>query len=208
MLGRVRRGDAGRELAPAFARWRTGCCGVVGPVPQPLWIRCAPNCNSKTLRAPAAARQVGFDATTRSPGQCSDRRDVWAVRRLTRTAGRRPTPAAIPGSDYPVPRTPTNRVWRARFPVAFGRQASHRQNRSSSSSPGTSPVHPAPASACWLVPRKGEPQRHRDTEIGTRRGENKAGEERNRDRLTLADVPGPRSWRSSLPVSVSRCLCG
>ena len=46
---RARKTDAGRELAPAFAGWRTGCCGVIGPVPQPLWIRCAPNCQWNVL---------------------------------------------------------------------------------------------------------------------------------------------------------------
>ena len=46
---------------------RTGCCGVVGPVPQPLWIRCAPNCNSsectrgeRPASRPERSRQLAF----------------------------------------------------------------------------------------------------------------------------------------------------
>ena len=52
-----RQTHTGQELAPAFARWRTGCCGVIGPVPQPLWIRCAPNCEEFSLSRTHPASQ-------------------------------------------------------------------------------------------------------------------------------------------------------
>src|SRR5947208_1788070 len=53
----ARRIHTGQELAPAFAARRTGCCGVTGPFPQPLWIRCTPNYEVVSLENRLARRQ-------------------------------------------------------------------------------------------------------------------------------------------------------
>jgi hypothetical protein len=62
----------------------TGCCGVAGPVPQPLWIRCLPDCDEMNLQRSVIRRQAAARADQR---RC--------------LAGAPPTLPTVPGARRP-----------------------------------------------------------------------------------------------------------
>ena len=101
--------NAGQELAPAFARRRTGCCGVIGPFPQPLWIRCAPNCDVVRLQhAPHDVNSPGFPPLRFSLRVGRQRRAWWSAAKSPR-----------PGSD----RSPARRWLCSHGPLGPGLDA-------------------------------------------------------------------------------------